>query len=90
MVKRGKPSAILPVQNRYVKQAKEKILKNYGLQVYEQQLSEGWTVLWIYKKDYMLEVIKMLPEKPKTIFDHWVLGKVFGYSDEAIEEFIRG
>jgi len=51
-------------------------------------LSNGWFRLWIFKKDIMLEIIKVLPDKPNSIFDHWVLGKVFGYSDEAIEEFL--
>lgn len=44
--------------------------------------------IWIYKEKYMLEIIKNLPEQPKTVFDHWILGKAFGYSDESIKKFI--
>jgi spore cortex formation protein SpoVR/YcgB (stage V sporulation) len=89
MVSRGKPAAVLAIQNRYSVEINSIVKSFQGLKTYEQFLSEGWISLWIYKKDFMLEIIKSLPEEPKTIYDHWVLGKVFGYSDEAIEEFIR-
>lgn len=89
MVSRGKPAAVLAIQNRYSTEINSIVKSFQGLKTFEQFLSEGWISLWIYKKDYILEVIKSLPEEPKTIYDHWVLGKVFGYSDEAIEEFIR-
>jgi hypothetical protein len=43
----------------------------------------------ILKKPFILENIKKLPEKPKTIYDHWVLSKAFSFPDETIEEFIN-
>lgn len=90
MVERGKPAAMLAIQDKHIKKIKEYICSQYKqIKVFECRLSEGWRTLWIYKHDYMIDVIKSLPEKPKTVFDHWVLGKVFGYSDEAIAEFIR-
>ncbi|WP_024833810.1 hypothetical protein [Ruminiclostridium josui] len=89
MVLRGKPAAVLPVKKEFVKEAKDRIINFHKLKMIEQHLSKEWSSLWIYKKDFMFEVINCLPEKPKTVYDHWVLGKVFGYSDEAIEEFIR-
>ena len=45
--------------------------------------------MWIYKKPFILENIKKLPEKPKKIYDHWVLSKAFSFPDETIEEFIN-
>ena len=87
-VKTGKPAANLPIQKRYSNQATQIIVKECRLKYRIEPLSEGWSNFWIFKKDYMLEVIKRLPQKPKTTFDHWVLGKAFGYSDEAIEEFL--
>lgn len=89
MVSRGKPAALMPVQKRNISSLKSMIVNTYNLKTYEQPLDKQWVSLWIYKKDFMLEIIKCLPEKPKTIFDHWVLGKAFGFSDEAIEEFIK-
>ncbi len=86
-VETGKPIANLPIQKRYIIQAL-KIIKEYGLKSYEENSAAGWSILWIFKRGYLLEVINNLPEKPKTVYDHWVLGKAFGYSDEAIEEFL--
>jgi hypothetical protein len=89
MVLRGKPAAVIAVQNRYSPDVKSIVKSFQGLQTFEQFLADGWISLWIYKKDFMLEIIKSLPEEPKTIYDHWILGKVFGYSEEAIAEFIE-
>lgn len=86
MIQRGKPSAILPIQNRYTDELQRHIESQYGLHVYTEALTEKWTTLWIYKDSYMLKIIQGLPHKPETVFDHWVLGKIFGYSDEAIRQ----
>lgn len=89
LVKRGKPSAMLPVQNRYINEAMEIVEGYKGLYYINKYLSDGWREFWIYRKPFMSEVINNLPGKPKTIYDHWLLGKAFGYSDEAIEEYIK-
>ena len=41
----------------------------------------------ILKKPFILENIKKLPEKPKTIYDHWVLSKAFSFPDGNIHLF---
>lgn len=87
-VQRGKPTAMMPIQDRYVKESTE-IINNYNLFYYIESLSEGWKTIWIYKEKYMLEVIQKLPEQPKTIFEHWILGKAFGYSEQAIKNFLE-
>ena len=89
MVQRGKPSAILPIQNRYVDELQRYIKSEYRLHVYTETLTEEWTTIWIYKDSHMLEVIQSLPQKTETVFDHWVLGKMFGYSDEAIRQYLE-
>ena len=86
-IKTGKPVSSIAIQNKYVEEAKQTIEDN-GLRYFIEFLSDGWFTLWIYKKDIMLEIIKALPNKPISVFDHWALGKAFGYSDEAIEEFV--
>lgn len=88
-INKGKPCACEAVQDRYVKEIKQMIKNTNGLKVYIEKLAPGWKTIWIYKEDYMIEIIKSLPEEPKTIFDHWVLGKAFGYSDEAIRNFLE-
>lgn len=89
MVSKGKPCASEPVQERYVKDIINKIKQEFNLKVYTEDLAEEWKTVWIYKDEYMLEIIKSLPEQPKTVLDHWVLGKAFGYSDEAIRIFLE-
>ena len=88
LVIRGKPAAIISIQDRYAKETID-IVKSNKLYYLIEELSAGWKTLWIYKYKYMEEIIKKMPEKPKTIYDHWVLGKIFGYSDEAIKEFLE-
>ena len=88
-----KPCAMFPLQDRYVKEVK-KIIAGKALFVYTEFLYTDWTTVWIYKRKFMFNVIKKIltlfpPEQPETIFEHWVLGKAFGYSDEAIEEYIK-
>lgn len=88
LIGKGKPSAMLPIQTRYTETAKE-IIHAHKLSHYIEDLADGWKVLWIYKDKYLIDIIKKMPEKPNTVYDHWVLGKIFGYSDEAIREFIE-
>lgn len=86
-----KPVVMFPIQDRCVKEVVEIINKYYdkSLLFHMDFLYKDWTTVWIYKKPFMREIINNLPEQPKTIFDHWVLGKVFGFSDEAIEEYLN-
>ena len=88
LIERGKPCAMLPIQNRYFNEA-IKIVKKNNLKCFGQYLADDWTTFWIYKDSLMLQVIINLPHEPKTVYDHWVLGKVFGYSDRAIWEYIK-
>ena len=87
MVQTGKPCASLAIQDRYVVEIVDEVDK-FELRVYVEDLAKGWKTLWIYKDEYMLDIIKSLPE-PKTKFEHWILGKAFGYSDEAIKTFLE-
>ena len=82
----GKPCAMLPIQDRYAISALT-LIQNHRLRGHLEYLAKGWATLWIYEKEYMLEIIKILPNEPTTVYEHWILGKAFGYSDEAIEKF---
>jgi len=88
LIKKGKPCSCEAIQERYFEETVIRINNMFGLKTYIENLVPEWKTIWIYKEDYMLEIIKLLPEEPKTSFEHWVLGKAFGYSDEAIKEFI--
>lgn len=89
MVQRGKPASTIPVQERYLETVSRTVTETHGLNIYVEPLSEGWVNVWIYKYPHILQVIQALQQAPKTVFDHWVLGKLFGYSEEAIHEFLR-
>ena len=88
LVQKGKPCACEAIQERYFEEASKIIINICNLKTYSEDLAEGWKTIWIYKDDYMLDIIKSLPSEPKTPYEHWILGKAFGYSDEAIREFI--
>lgn len=90
MVERGKPAALVSAQKRYTDSALALIESSYNdLFIYKEEINLGWDAIWIYKHDHILEVIKSLPVTPKTTFDHWVLGKLFGYDEAAIVEFLE-
>ncbi len=86
MVERGaKPAAVTTIQTRKIEAAKAFLdSQNVKYFIEDVEKDSTWKVIWIYKHDHTKEVIESLPESPKTVFDHWALGKLFGYSDEAI------
>ncbi len=88
MVERGKPSSVVAVKNINCTDA-IKLVNEHGLKHELKNLDDNWNSLWIYKHEYMSEVINSLPAKPETLFDHWLLGKAFGYSEEAISDYLK-
>ena len=53
--------------------------------------SEGWAHVFIYKYPWVEGLLDAIDSRgaPKTAFDNWVNGKLFGYSDVEIAEFCR-
>lgn len=88
MVQRGKPAAIISIQKKYLEEAVNLINEEYKLETYHEILADDWITLWMYKNKYLLEIIKKVPQKPESVFEHWILGKLFGYSEEAIQDFL--
>lgn len=99
-INKGKPTAMEPIKDKDIKETIDIVKKN-GLDYFKKNLlrkdweafgydntDKSYVQVWIYKKPIMLDVIKKMPKRPKTIYDHWILGKIFGFSDEKIEEFI--
>lgn len=85
----NKPVAMLSIQSRYSNEIK-KMVEREGLKIHlvDVNRNNSWNTAFIYRHDYLLEVIKKAPERPNSIYEHWVLGKLFGYSDEAIKDFL--
>jgi len=86
MIDKGKPCALVAIQDRYVSEA-ELMVETAGLKCLIVQSEYGWSNLWIYKHDIMLEVITNLPE-PTSAYNDWILGHAFGYSDHEILNWI--
>ena len=89
MVQRGKPAALVAIQERYIDEVKILVEHEYQLKTEFEKNGDGWYSLYIYKYDHILDVIKNLPNSPQNVFEHWVLGKLFGYDEQSIAEFIK-
>ncbi|GMQ60309.1 hypothetical protein AN1V17_47090 [Vallitalea sediminicola] len=86
-----KPIALMNLQSRYVDEAKN-LINSIGLNLHVEDVKDydEWKVIYIYKHSYLIDIIKNLPDSPQTPYEHWILGKACGYSDEAIGEFVEG
>jgi hypothetical protein len=83
-----KPVACINCQKRYV-DAVISLVASETLLSHVEQNGLDWKVVYMFKDDIMIEIIKELPEKPQSLFEHWVCGKAFGYSDSSIIDFIK-
>ncbi|MGY3717172.1 hypothetical protein ACWE42_16800 [Sutcliffiella cohnii] len=86
-VKTGKPASSIAIQERFIDDVIT-LVDSYNLFQYIEPLYEGWKTIWIYRYSHILEVIKESPQVPKTKYDHWVLGKLFGYDEASIQDFL--
>lgn len=86
-VKTGKPASSIAVQERYIDDVCV-LVDSFNLNRYIESLSDGWKTVWIYRYPHILEVIKESPQVPKSKYDHWVLGKLFGYDEVSIQDFL--
>lgn len=87
----SKPIALTQIKDKYVDIVCEYISKTYKLKTYIQDVVgyPEWKTIFIYKHEYLIDIIKRLPEHPQTAYEHWVIGKACGYSDESIGEYIK-
>jgi len=89
MVYRGaKPCAMVPVMNKDFKMAKI-ICTMENCKFKALNLSDGWKTFWVYIRDELIEVIDSMPPELETEADHYLLGALFGYSNDAICDFLR-
>jgi hypothetical protein len=88
MVKNGKPAALLSIKSCHVESALA-LIQTYDLHSYVENLSDERKSLWIYKFPHVLEVIKSTKQAPVTNVDHWMLGKLFGYDEQSINDFLE-
>jgi len=87
LIKKGKPAASMAVQKRYEKAVIE-VIEGLNVKCYIEHLSDEWITVWLFRYSHTIEVIRSLPQAPKTTYDHWVLGKLFGYDEVSISEYL--
>lgn len=89
LVSRGvRPAAVEVLQERYLDEAR-RVAEHHQLLWRADGLATGWTEFWLYRHPHLSRVIDCMPRKPATAYEHWVLGKLFGYSEEAIADFLN-
>ena len=89
MVFRGsKPCGMMPIKSEDFQLAKIICIEE-NCKFKDIYLSKGWKTLWIYVRDEISQVIDQLPEEPKTLADHYLLGSLFGYSNESICDYLE-
>lgn len=86
-----RPIALIMVRNEHIEECKKRI-KTKNLFAVLNPRGENHTAIYIFKHPCVESVINFTLGKPhnKTILMQWIEGKMFGYSDEEIEKFIRG
>lgn len=86
----SKPIAFMNMKTDGVNMAAICAKNEYQLNTYIQDVKDypEWKVIYLYKHEYLINIIKNLPEYPQTPYEHWIIGKACGYSDDAIGEFI--
>ena len=88
-IKQGKPCVSLTIKKYVFKESGlHHIVDDNNMIFHLESLDEYWDVLYIYEDPQMEGIIKSAPNIPKTKYDHWVLGNLFGYSHESIMRFI--
>jgi len=88
MVQRGtKPLSLLPHQERYYDEIVE-IIKTHKLYYSSEIISEGWRTIFIYKNRAIRFLIPELPQEPKTVSEHALLGYLLGYDTDSICNYI--
>lgn len=89
LVSRGvRPAAVEVLQERYLDEAR-RVAEHHQLLWRADVLANGWTEFWLYRYAHLNGVIDNVSRKPATAHEHWVLGKLFGYSEEAIADFLN-
>lgn len=82
-----KSCATIPIMNKDIVSA-EHICFSENVKIKKSKLYKNWITLWIYINDEISDVIDLLPENPVTKADHYLLGSLFGYSNDAICNYL--
>lgn len=86
---RVRPVALVMVRNEHLEKCID-LIKNEGMNIILNPRGNNHTAVYIYKNSSLGHIINFALGKPydKKTLMHWINGKMFGYSDESIEDFI--
>lgn len=88
-VERGaKPAGEVTVKKDKVSEYVSLVHKHSKTVCYIEPLDDTFSTVFIVKDPRMVALLRARPRDPKTITDHFLLGKLFGYSDDAILDWI--
>lgn len=101
LVQRGKPASKIGIRRNISDKVTRWIQECYELQVLiddpatyisantlEELALEDTVFLWIFKYPHLKNVIEFVMEQPEGQIKEWLQGKLFGYSEEAIQEYL--
>ena len=83
-----KPLSVMPINKECETEAVKLIDSENVKSLIREMNDENWIEIWIFKRDEMRFIIDYLPDEPTTEYEHFVLGCAFGYSIDAICDFI--
>jgi len=85
----NKPLAIVQLQRRYKELVIKYLNEFHPTILYQIEITnDEWLKVILYQYNHMKLIYDYLPNEPNSIFDHWLIGKACGYSDEAIEQYL--
>jgi hypothetical protein len=89
MVYRGcKPASMIAIKENDFAEA-VKICDQEKCRYYTFDLPNNWIEFWIYERKELLSVIKLTKSKPENEEDHYLLGALFGYSNDKICDYLK-
>jgi len=85
-----RPVASVMVRNEHIEECKKRI-KTENLFIVLNPRGENHTTIYIFKHPCVENVINFTLGKPhdRKALVQWIEGKMFGYSDEEIEKYIK-
>ena len=85
-----KPVGVEAVLKRDIQHCENELKRFPNVKYHIEVLTvDEWNAIYFYKDEIYKDIIKDMPDKPETAYEHYVLGKMFGYGEREIIDFIK-
>lgn len=67
-------------------------IEEFNLFMYVQEIEdmgENFIDYWVYKYKHQKNILDLIYQEQNNYLKQWMMGKLLGYSDEAMEEFLN-